>query len=112
MARTINGSGQYKGKDGKEKTFQFEYPQFDNVQDAIDTLGEDRVLANVQRMSKLDAANVAREKARIASGDSTKKVMTEEEKARAKEARSREREILKALREKGVSSVEELQGLL
>ena len=85
MAKEITGQGKYDSKKtGKSVDFDFSYAVFDTLQDAIDTLGEDKVLKDVQRMVKLDASNTARESAKVANGDSTRKVMSEEEKAQNK----------------------------
>ena len=112
MAQTIKSEGKYTSKSGKDVAFEFEYSAFTNLQDMIDTLGEDKVFKNGQRMVKLDAQNTAREAAKSANGDSTRKVMSEADKAKAKADRKRTQEMVKLLLAKGVTSASELQGLL
>ena len=85
MAQEITSQGKYVSKkSGKAVDFEFTYSTFTTLQDAIDTLGEDKVLKDVQRMVKLDASNTARESAKVANGDSERKVLSEAEKAEAK----------------------------
>ena len=93
--KTITSSGNYVSKKTqKEVGFEFEYSAFDSLQEAIDTLGEDKVLKDVQRMIKLDASNTARESAKVANGDSVRKVMSEDEKAQAKAQRAQDKALL------------------
>jgi hypothetical protein len=110
MAKTIEATGKYKRKStGEEVNYDFAYQAFDSLQDAIDSLGEDKALRDLQRMTKVDANNVAREKAKVANGDSERKVMTEEEKAEAKAKRELKKkalqdpDVLALLREKGIN---------
>jgi len=113
MSKTIQGLGTYTVKEtGKEQEYSFEYEQFDSLQDAVATLGEVDVLALVQRMTKVDANNTAREKAKVANGHSTRKLMTEEDKAEAKAQRASNKKLLEALKAKGINSLEELEGIL
>ena len=103
MAKTITAQGSYNAPDGKEITFDFSYIVIDSVQDAIDELGSDKVKSSVQRMIKLDASNIAREKAKVANGHSSRKPMSEEEKAHAKVERQADRELLNVLKAKGLT---------
>lgn len=117
MAKSIQSTGSYnipegKANAGQEVSYEFEYQQFESIQDAIATLGEDAVLANVQRMHKVDANNLSREKAKSANGHSTRVVQTEEQKAQAKVKRQADKKLLDALRAKGVSTLDELNSLL
>ena len=57
----------------------------------------------VQRMLKVDANNLAREKAKTANGDSTRKPLTEAEKATRKAERGANAQILAMLKSKGLS---------
>lgn len=101
MSNTIQSSGNYLSKvSGSTVNFEFEYAQFDSIEDAIDVLGEAKALSMLQRMEKVDAGNNAREKAKVANGDSTRKVMTEEEKAEGK-----------AKRAEGKANISKLQSL-
>ena len=89
------GLGEYKRKaTGEVVSFQFTYPAFDSLQDAIDSLEEDKVFKLVQRMVKVDASNTAREEAKVANGDSTRVPMTEAQKAAAKEERQANKALL------------------
>jgi hypothetical protein len=95
MSKTITTTGSYVSKkDNKEVSFEFEYQSFANLQEAISELGEDKVLRDVQRMVKLDASNTSRESAKIANGDSTRKVQSEEDKAQAKVKREQDKALL------------------
>lgn len=95
MAEVINGSGIYKSKKtGENVEYAFEYPAYSNLQEAIDTLGEDKVFKLVQRMVRVDASNTAREQAKVENGDSTRTAMTEEQKAEAKAQRRADRALL------------------
>lgn len=95
MSKTIQASGEYKSKkSGENVGYEYEYSAYDNLQDAIDTLGEDKVFKLVQRMTKVDASNTAREGAKVANGDSTRVAMTEEAKAEAKAERQANKALL------------------
>jgi protein subunit release factor B len=99
MAKEIQSSGQYTVKEtGKPQSYSFEYRQFENIDDALETLGEAKVLSLVQRMEKVDANNTAREKAKIANGHSTRQPMSEEEKAEKKAERAANKQLLDALK--------------
>lgn len=113
MAKVIQGLGSYNVKEsGASVEYPFEYQEFSNLQDAIAVLGEDEALACIQRMVKVDANNVAREKAKVVNGHSTRKPMSEEEKAQAKAERAAGRKLLEALKAKGIKSIEELNSVL
>ena len=113
MAKAIQSIGTYSVKEtGAEVEYGFEYQAFDSMQDAINSLGETECLALVQRMTKVDANNTAREKAKVANGHSARKPMSEAEKAQAKLDRTANKSLLQALRAKGIKSLEDLQGLL
>jgi hypothetical protein len=90
----INETGSYRGKDGAIKSFTFSFEEFASVDEAIATLGEAGTLAKINRMHKLDASNPAREAAKVATGDSTRRVLTAAEKAEAKQARQLDRALL------------------
>lgn len=95
MSEVINGSGEYKSKkSGNMVGYTFEYASFEDLQDAIDTLGEEKVFKLVQRMTKVDASNNAREGAKAENGDSTRKAMSEQEKAEAKVERQANKALL------------------
>ena len=111
MAQTQASTGTYNKKDGSQVEYSFEYQVFDDIQDAIDTIG-DKVLKHVQRMVKIDANNVAREKAKVSNGDSVRQPMSEEQKAQAKTQRQSDKKLLDMLRNKGVTSISELESAI
>lgn len=95
MAKTINASGTYKVKDTQEEIeYSFSYLAIDSIEDAVEELSEAKVLNLVQRMIKVDANNLAREKARSANGHSTRAVLSEEQKAERKSQRAEDRNLL------------------
>jgi hypothetical protein len=99
MPNTIQSSGKYTVKEtGASVDYDFEFQAFDNLDDAIETLGEAKVLALVQRMVKVDANNTAREKAKVVNGHSARAPMTEEEKAEKKAERQANSKLLAALK--------------
>ena len=111
MSEIVKSTGTYKVKDtGEEISYDFEYPIISSVQDAIDSIGEDKCKGLIQRMLKVDSNNVAREKAKSVNGHSTRKVMSEEEKAENKSQRASDKNILALLKEKGLN-LEDIQGL-
>ena len=111
--KIIESQGEYTVKaTGAKVNYAFSFMAFDNLSDAIATLGEAKVFEAVQRMTKVDANNTAREKAKSSNGHSTVVKQTEEQKAKAKVARQADKALLVALKAKGISSLEKLQGLL
>jgi hypothetical protein len=105
MSSKITAQGSYTSpKTQKDVNFEFNYDVIDSTADAVNLLGEDKVKSLVQRMLKLDASNIAREKAKSDNGDSARKPMTEEQKAQAKAERKSNAELLKLLKEKGISA--------
>lgn len=95
MSKVIQATGEYKVKATGESTqYDFEFVSYDNLQDAIDTLGEDKVFKVFQRQVKVDAGNTAREEAKVANGHSTRKAMSEEEKVQAKVERQANKALL------------------
>ena len=103
MSKNITAQGTYKAPTGEDITYDFNYLVIDSIEDAISELGEDKVKSTIQRMLKIDANNVAREKAKTANGHSTRKPMSEEQKAEAKQARQADKELLAILKQKGLS---------
>ena len=111
--KIIESQGEYTVKaTGAKVNYSFAFQAFDNLNDAIQVLGEDKAFEAIQRMVKVDANNTAREKAKSANGHSTVVKQTEEQKAKAKVSRQADKALLIALKAKGISSLEELQGLL
>ena len=99
MSKLIKSQGQYTVKESGENVgYEFEFIAFDSFQDAVDELGEDNVLKLVQRMTKVDANNTAREKAKVENGHSTRKPMSEEEKAEKKEQRTQDKAMLNKIK--------------
>lgn len=93
--KVINGSGEYVSKKtGQKVGYTYDYVQYDTIQELIEEHGEAKVLSLAQRMLKLDAANPAREHAKTQNGDSTRKVMSEEEKAQGKVERAQNKALL------------------
>ena len=103
MAKTIEAQGSYKAPTGEDIAYSFNYVVIDSIEDAINELGEEKVKSNIQRMLKLDANNIAREKAKVANGHSTRKPMTEEQKAEAKAQRKADKDLLAILKSKGLT---------
>ena len=104
MSREVNAQGTYRVKEtGEDISYSFTYQAIDSVADAIETLGEDKTKSLLQRMLKVDANNVAREKAKVENGHSTRQPMTEEQKAERKAQRGADRDLLKLLKDKGLS---------
>ena len=97
MSKQIESQGQYKNKEGSQVSYEFTYTAFDNMTDALEVLGEDKALKCIQRMTKVDANNTSREKAKVANGDSTHKAMTEEQKAEGKAKRAEQKLLMQAL---------------
>ena len=99
MGNVIKSSGEYKSKtSGETVGYEFEYVAFTDLNDAIELLGEPEVLKRVQRMTKVDASNTAREAAKTANGDSTRKAMSEEDKAERKAERASNKALLDKLK--------------
>lgn len=97
--KKIQAQGEYKVKStGESVGYTFEYDAYENLQDAIDILGEDKVFKLVQRMVKIDAGNTAREGAKVENGHSTRKAMSEEDKAEAKAGRAADKALLAKLK--------------
>lgn len=106
----MNASGKYKIKDTDEIiSYDFDYLVLEgsNAQEKIDnavsSLGADKVAKDIQRTLKVDANNLAREKAKTTNGHSTRPVMSEDDKLKAKTARKVNAEILEALKAKGLT---------
>jgi hypothetical protein len=104
MAKMIEAQGTYKAPTGEDIAYTFDYLVIDTIQDAINELGDDKVKSNIQRMLKLDANNIAREKAKTANGHSARKPMSEEDKAQAKAERQANKELLAILKSKGLTA--------
>lgn len=104
MSKMITATGTYKSPTGEDVTYDFNYLVIDSIEDAIDSIGEDKVKSSIQRMLKLDANNIAREKAKVANGHSSRKPMTEQQKAEAKAERQANKELLAILKSKGLTA--------
>ena len=110
MSKTITAQGTYKAPTGEDVTYDFSYLVIDSVDDAIGSIGEDKVKSLTQRMLKIDANNVAREKAKVENGHSARKPMTEQEKQEAKAKRQADKELLNILKSKGLT-LKDLMGM-
>lgn len=100
---TITTQGKYNAPDGSAVTFEYSYPVLsEDILSRLDSVypGAGSL---VQRQEKTDAGNTAREKVKAENGHSSRKPMSEEEKAEAKAKRNIEKEILAALRAKGLT---------
>ena len=106
--RTVKGQGSYTRKaDGSDVSYDFEY----RVLESIEDIAEAEVLALANRMLKVDGNNTSREKAKSVNGDSTARIMSAEEKEANKVKAKADRELLKALKAKGIS-IADLEKLL
>lgn len=95
----IQSSGKYTVKEtGEQVAYDFSFQSFESIEDAIDTIGEAKCLALVQRMVKVDANNTSREKAKVANGHSSHVPLTEEQKAEKKAERATNKALLDALK--------------
>ena len=106
----MEAQGKYSVKDtGEVVNYNFDYIVLEGdtaeakIENAISELGASKVASDIQRTLKVDANNLAREKAKTANGHSTRPVMTEEEKAEAKAKRANNKAILDKLAEKGLT---------
>lgn len=102
MSKTLTDNGTYKAPNGDLVTYSFDYLVIDSIADAVNSIGEVKVVSNVQRMLKLDANNISREKAKVANGHSSRKPMSEEEKAQAKVERQANKALLDIIKSKGL----------
>lgn len=99
MAKAIQDTGKYNRKTtGEVISYEYEYNIYSDVDDALEGLGDDKVLSLINRMSKVDSNNTTREKTKVANGDSERKPMTAEEKARNKAKRQLEKNALAKLK--------------
>ena len=104
--RMIPTSTSYTIPNSNEKVnVPFEYPDFNsNFQDAVEYFGgQEGATKALQQTAKEDCGNNSREKAKVANGHSTRPVMSEEAKAKAKAERQEISNLLKAARSKGIS---------
>jgi hypothetical protein len=102
----IQSSGEYTIKEtGVKQPYTFEFKTFSTIDEALESLGEVKVLALVQRMVKVDANNTAREKAKTVNGHSTKVVMSEEQKAEKKAQRGADKALNAVFKDKSRSEL-------
>lgn len=95
----VQSSGKYTVKEtGASIDYDFEFPVYDSIDDAVENMGEVKCLALIQRMVKVDANNTSREKAKTANGHSARVAMSEEEKAEKKTERANNKKLLEALK--------------
>ncbi len=110
-------SGVYAAPDKTEVGFSYEYMVFegttaqDLVNDAVAVLGVQEVAKRLQSEIKTNAGNTAREKAKSDNGHSTRKPMTEAEKAEAKVKRQEKDTVYNILKDRGLS-IADLEALL
>ena len=111
MSREIQAQGKYTHKEsGQDYLYEFSYTAIDSVEDAIASLGEDKVKSLIQRQVKVDANNTAREKEKAKNGHSSRQPMSEEDKASKKAERQSNKVLLDALKAKGIT-LEDLAGM-
>jgi hypothetical protein len=110
---TIKSQGKYENKNGKTVFFDFSFAQYESVDDAVSSIGEDVVLALINRMSKTDARNGASVSAQSANGDGKRVVvtLTEEQKAENKLKRAEIKAVMDKVKAKGLS-IADLEALL
>ena len=97
-------TGSYKSKkSGQDVSYSYEYEVLTPAQ--VEALESAYVGAGklTQRMLKVDANNLAREKAKTLNGDSTRKPLTEQEKAQRKSERQANTQLLAVLKAKGLT---------
>ena len=96
---TLKSSGEYTFKEtGTKHTFEYDFPVYATIEEAIDELGEVKVLAMANQTSKEDKANNAREATKRANGHSVERTLTPEEKEARKQSRKADRDLLKVLK--------------
>ena len=115
MAKTIKDTGKYFipaqfDNAGEVVSYDYEYQQFDSVDDACDTLGEDEVLDLVQRQHIIDCNNKARVQEKAKNKHSVRPPMSPETKAKLKAKRAEDNALLKAIAEKGYT-LEDIKNL-
>jgi len=113
----LKAQGKYTVKDTNEViNYDYEYLVLEGsnaqakIDFAISELGESKVATDIQRTLKVDANNIAREKAKTLNGHSTRQPLTEEQKAENKAKRSQLAEIAKVMLAKGLS-LEDIKSL-
>ena len=95
---------------GDEITFEFTFPEYTDVEDAIKSVGPVRALHLINKSAKTNARNDASASAKSANGHSTRPVLTAEQKAENKVARANLSAIAKVIAEKGLS-LEDIKAL-
>ena len=109
----IEAVGEYIYKvDGTKHTFEYVYPVYPTIEEAIAAVGGAEVLKTYNRMVKVDVANTSREAARRTNGHSTERVLTPEEKEAKKVARKDDRNLLQMLKDNPdlLAQLKELKG--
>ena len=107
--KEIKSSGEYTFKeDGSKHSFEYAFPVYANIEEAIDELGDAKILAMVNQTAKEDCANNAREAQKRANGHSAERVLSPDE----QEARKQERKANSALIKMLKANPEELAKLM
>lgn len=105
MARLVKDEGQYKVKDtGEVMRYEFEFAEYASIDDAVSSIGEAKALSLINRQEKVDKNNTMREKVKAENGHSTRPVMTAEQKAESKARARADRELLKLVKEQGITA--------
>jgi len=113
MSKMVEGIVKYTiGEDfdgsGDEITGSFTYPVIDDVQDAIDTLGESDTKKLLQKAIKIQYANSARIKLQVANGHIVSRELSEETKAKLKATRVKQQVAIAKLKELSPEQLAEL----
>ena len=96
---TLKSNGEYTFKeDGSKHGFDYSFPVYANIEEAIDEIGETKILSMVNQTSKEDSANNSREATKRANGHSVERSLTPEEKENRKQSRKEDRNLLKMLK--------------
>lgn len=104
MSKILQAEGLYKAPDTKEEIkYSFSYTVIDSIADAVEALTEEKCKSLIQRQLKVDANNIAREKAKSANGHSSRQPLTEEQKGVNKAKRAETKDIMAFLASKGMS---------
>ena len=84
--KTLSDTTTYTVKaTGQVVSVPYSYASYDNLDEAIDTLGEAKALAQLNQVSKEDVGNNERTKAKFRNGHSDRPVVSPEQKLAVKE---------------------------
>lgn len=89
---------------GEVITGSCEWIMYDNLDEMVNALGEDKVYVLAKKADKVGTQNNARLKLMSSNGHSTREPLSEEEKAKRKTQRKADRELVRLLKEKGLTA--------